>query len=109
MNEHELIELAAKAAGYEIIDWCAGRCGKDWAELSDTSKWNPLEDDGDAFRLACDLVLIVYPVARTMSGAACSAVADVTGGRLSEVGHASLDVRAATRRAIVYAAAMLAK
>lgn len=109
MNDRELVELAAKSSGHEIIGWCAGRLGKDWAELSDTSKWNPLEDDGDAFRLACSLGLIVYPVARTMTGAACSAVADVNGGRLSEAGHASLDVRAATRLAIVYAAAMLAK
>ena len=31
MNDRELLELAAKAAGNTITDWCAGRRGADWA------------------------------------------------------------------------------
>lgn len=54
-TNRKLLELAAKAAGRTITGWCAGRRGADWAELSDTSKWNPIEDDGDALRLAVKL------------------------------------------------------
>ncbi len=68
-------------------------------------RWNPLTDDGDALRLACDLGLRVYPVARTSTGAACSAVGSANNERLSEVADMTLDTRAATRRAIVLAAA----
>jgi len=57
MTNRELLELAAKAAEYEIIGWVTGRCGKEWAALSDTSQWNPLEDDGDALRLVVKLHL----------------------------------------------------
>lgn len=104
MTDRELLELAAKAAGYEyakfggyiVIDGIPGN-------------WNPLTDDGDALRLACDLGLRVYPVARTSSGAACSAVGSVTCERLSEVADYSLDTRTATRRAIVRAAAEIGK
>lgn len=67
--------------------------------------WNPLTNDGDALRLACDLGLHVYTVSRTANGWSCSAVADVTGELLSEV--TLLDVRSATRRAIVLAAAKI--
>ena len=94
MNDRELLELAAKAAGIE------------WDEFT-LDCWNPLLSDGDALRLACDLGLRVYPVARTSSGAACSAVGSVTCERLSEVADCSLDTRTATRRAIVRAAAAI--
>lgn len=115
MNDRELIELAAKSAGI------CGYVGSDMGRLYFCTPADPslprsdpvicfwLDDDGDAFRLACDLGLMVYPVARTMAGAACSAVADVTGNRLSEITHASLGVRVATRRAIVHAAAEIGK
>lgn len=61
MNDRESLELAAKAAGHTITGWCAGRRGAAWAELSDTSKWNPIEDDGDALRLAVKLGIDVFP------------------------------------------------
>lgn len=57
MNDRELLELAAKAAGHIITGWRTGRRNVDWAELSDTSTWNPREDDGDALRLAAKLRL----------------------------------------------------
>lgn len=117
MTDRELLELAAKAAGIHI--------GPDspWSGYSDrdgfyttnmdgsavTWRWNPLTDDGDALRLACDLCLQVYPVARTSSGTACSAVASVTGTRLSEIADQMHETRSATRRAIVRAAAEIGK
>src|SRR5699024_3981764 len=45
MEDRELLELAAKAAGYERNS--AGPIGP--------CEWNPLEDDGDALRLAVKL------------------------------------------------------
>lgn len=42
MNELEMLEMAAKAAG---LPW------DQWVEDGDDS-WNPLQDDGDALRLA---------------------------------------------------------
>jgi len=60
MNDRKLLEAAAKAAGIEI------RCFVDWVTDYDSphysisaiqragtwETWNPLVDDGDAFRLA---------------------------------------------------------
>ena len=43
--DHELLDWAAKAAGFELVDGCV-RKDDIWVE------WNPLTDDGDALRLA---------------------------------------------------------
>ena len=55
MSDRELLEMAAKAAG---IMWY-GYCGDDSTEChyfdigpDEVVKWNPLRDDGDALRLA---------------------------------------------------------
>ena len=115
MTDRELLELAAKAAGIEGEYECwTGQGFKEGIRQILNGKkclspWNPRLDDGDALRLACDLGLRVFPVARTSSGAACSAVGSVTSERLSEVADAALDTRAATRRAIVRAAAEIGK
>ena len=50
MTDRELLELAAKAAGYWDEEF---NCYKGAAN------WNPLDDDGDALRLAVSLRLIV--------------------------------------------------
>ena len=107
-TDRELLELAAKAAGIEG-EWTnpmPSAVGNGTIRTGiGGSLWNPLTDDGDALRLACDLGLRVYPIARTELGAACSAVASVTGERLSDVSDVSQGTCAATRRAIVRAAA----
>lgn len=61
MTDRELLELAAKAAAYEIevdqyevIYYREGSCPQSWAI------WNPLTYDGDALSLACKLSLVVY-------------------------------------------------
>lgn len=110
MTDRELLELAAKAAGIQY-EWHPG-CGNALhltAPDATAIYWNPLTNDGDALRLACDLGLRVFPVARTSSGAACSAVGSVTSERLSEVADLTLDTYAATRRAIVRAAAEIGR
>lgn len=67
MTDRELLEAAAKAAGIEIdfshingggrfntgFD-AAGNAVLDWREYK---TWNPLTDDGDAFRLGVQLSL----------------------------------------------------
>jgi len=59
MNDRELLEMAAKAAGidvrgrYEDEDTLLVRL----APGRPKSRWNPLTDDGDALRLAVKLLL----------------------------------------------------
>lgn len=58
MTDKELLELAAKAAGFTSWDWM-GNDG--WLNVYDAdgrqSVWNPLTDDGDALRLAAKLII----------------------------------------------------
>ena len=49
-EEHELLGLAAKAAG---VDYCNG------VDLDTGSPWNPIDDDGDEARLEAALGLNV--------------------------------------------------
>ena len=106
MTDRELLELAAKAAGINIFDWTPG--GHPTTNGSWDAIWNPLTDDGDALRLAVALGLNIYPLARTATGRACSAVGTGSHGRLSEVGDPN-DAMAATRRAITRAAAEIGR
>lgn len=52
MNDREMLVLAAKAAGMKF------RVSNDWHDkgriYADEQTWNPMTDDGDAFRLLCD-------------------------------------------------------
>jgi hypothetical protein len=103
MTDRELLELAAKAAGYDLYfatkenDFCSiGPCY--------TKEWNPLTDDGDALRLAVDLMLEIYPCGT------CTIVEDWEPQSV----HISVKINdsdpyAATRRAIVRAAAEIGK
>lgn len=50
-EDRELLELAAKAAGVKDFTVCA----ETGAPFDALGYWNPLEDDGDAFRLECAL------------------------------------------------------
>lgn len=56
MIDRELLELAAKALGaiYDYGTDCISHNGG-----IDYEEWNPLEDDGDAFRLAAKLTMDV--------------------------------------------------
>lgn len=54
-QDRELLELAAKAVGYEIEEWNAWG----FAQTKEQERWNPLVDDGDALRLAVALGLVV--------------------------------------------------
>ena len=103
MSDRELLELAAKAAGIDYShdnahwkheDHCAFWSYDDLCTCG--ARWNPLTDDGDALRLAvkilyCDQVEAIW--------------AEVNARR-----HKSFeDEVAATRRAIVRAAAEIGR
>lgn len=91
MNDRELLEAAAKAAGIqmEFNDMgTPGYWGK-WRNLPQWEQWNPLTDDGDALRLAVKLRLLVDTDKQCVNG--------------TYYGPGPDDY-AATRRAIVWAA-----
>jgi len=97
MTDRELLELAAKAAG--MITTCshAGCYCDDPDRL-----WNPLTDDGDALRLAVKLKLDVLTD--------CLDGVCISSAQLEELCEPNLgDLYAATRRAIVRAAAEIGK
>lgn len=101
MTDRELLELAAKAAGYEygiIHQRPHVRCDAGW------TPWNPIDDDGAALRLAVarniGIVFRNDGLAVTAMGNGCFAEEKVTMG---------YPVEEATRRAIVRAAAEIGR
>ena len=91
-SDRELLELAAKAVGGEYKNHALGGMYLAFPPNWNGMRWNPLTDDGDALRLAVKLNLLYGKVfARN--------VADN-----HEDGD---DIYAATRRAIVRAAASI--
>lgn len=61
MTDRELLKLAAKAAGYEVKWSDITECF--WISENscfDEDSWIPLTDDGDALRLAVKLKLSLY-------------------------------------------------
>ncbi len=68
MTDKELLELAAKAAGIENLQWesdgtIQNRMNRptipyDCHGLLSATDWNPLTDDGDALRLAVKLGIL---------------------------------------------------
>ncbi|MBA1234786.1 hypothetical protein G7Z98_09495 [Pseudomonas stutzeri] len=107
-QDRELLELAAKAAGVAgvFVEAHGPDIGQDTAGIGRPGArygdrlWNPLEDDGDALRLAVSLGLQVY--GREIG---CS-VDDYVFVDEQDCGG---DKYAASRRAIVLAAAEIGK
>jgi hypothetical protein len=108
----ELLELAAKAAGFNYdpqhsTDTELFRVWLD-ADMDVTFYWNPLADDGDALRLAVELKMCVGVVPSNIKdGHATVALAPANPVEIGET-HAD-DPYAATRRAIVRAAAEIGR
>lgn len=101
MNDRELLELAAKAAGLNYSHEY-GLCFDD--EYEQGYEWNPLHDDGDALRLA---VVCRIKWERHIIQPYIAAWASGVFGRFEE--PEGTDPFAATRRAIVRAAAEIGK
>jgi hypothetical protein len=111
MTDRELLELAAKAAGHELLWTCGGipvNTPTLFEGLGSDQVWNPLLDDGDALRLAVKLGIdIVVSVARPARSAACPP--DQIGAEHYLEEDHNDDPYAATRRAVVRAAAEVGK
>lgn len=100
-TDRELLELAAKAAGIGgSWDWLRGESKPCCYRGSDGRIWSPLTDDGDALRLAVKLRITVELTARTVLAAV-----DGAPSRDDVLDLLGADPSAATRRAIVLAAA----
>ena len=103
MTNRELLELAAKAAGYDFY-WMTGAY---WLKTDDPLRdalWNPLTDDGDALRLAVKLGMSVISC---MEEKEVGVTVLETALEIYE--QHNDDPYAATRRAIVRAAAEIGK
>ena len=99
MTDRELLEFATKAAGLH-------RCENYYTDAAGNHvEWNPLTDDGDALRLAVKLGIRVCPV--TADGRNAYAAHDRLAGGVGEPHNG--DPHAATRRAIVRAAAEIGR
>lgn len=99
-TDHELLELAAKAAGIAVE--------ADGNFAFPHRLWNPLTDDGDALRLAVQLGLVVC-VLNEIGKTGIYLPAEHIGGKYDELEEHGDDPHAATRRAIVRAAAEIGK
>ena len=105
MVDRELLELAARAAG-DIPNVVIGaEPGYYWCGDTCRAQWNPVTDDGDALRLAVKLAITLGQVERT-DGEWCWA--ETPHYDSVDEPHGS-DPYAATRRAIVRAAAEIGK
>jgi len=121
MNDRELLELAAKAAGLELDTkygafhdgsgrwWLSVKVGNEWHQ------WNPLTDDGDALRLAVKLELSILLRPYRVEVISWPQTTDVLGfgipptPRVIEIEPYGDDPQVATRRAIVRAAAEIGR
>ena len=109
MTDKELLELAAKAAGIEVLGVSFEMDGSFAGFPTGGQKvWNPLTDDGDALRLAVKLEMNV-----DIGDLAVEAAIFIDDGceRISamEYWNDGDDPYAATRRAIVRAAAQIGR
>lgn len=105
MNDKQLLELAAHAAGYKVsclpISASPGY-SYGFTSLNDSGAWNPSNDDADAFRLMVDLNLNVF----CMNGKAYAMDLEADHEQQVEIGN---DKYAAMRRAILQCAASIGK
>lgn len=103
MDDRELLELAAKAAGIKHPggEHCIN--GPAVWDCDALRWWRPLTDDGDALRLASGLCLNV------LSSEACVVVEDEKGVECIEYFYGPEDYTSGWRRAIVRAAAAIGR
>ena len=106
MNDRELLEMAARAAGIELVGGSKTPMVRDAGDLDYMREWRPLTDDGDALRLAVRLRL---EIERSKHSECVVYVGEVGAGQLFERSDEKTDIFAATRRAIVRAAAEIGR
>ena len=103
MTDRKLLELAAKAAGMKIEPHVNAKHVRDLHFMHKGRNWNPLTDDGDALRLAITVALDIF----CDCDGAVVVEFDAGNKQLSE--RIREDRYAATRRAIVRAAAEIGR
>lgn len=105
-TDRELLELAAKAAGIKVESWTTYGA---YVGGLEGHIWNPLKDDGDALRLAVKL-LIMPRFCSQMVTSGTESIGTNSARIIQEFfeDHKG-DECAATRRAIVRAAAEIGK
>ena len=116
MTDRDLLERAAKAAGIKLT-WPVMRNWTDSSPMLESSLsqtgpiwWNPLTDDGDALRLAVKLRLDIFNYGPPVHDEDHVEVVAMDGRSLGyDSQNLGSDPYAATRRAIVRAAAAMAK
>lgn len=101
MQDRELLELAAKAAGWKSWDWLAAPRLNVYDAEGRHDVFDPLTDDGDAFRLAVKLNIELGLDPETIQA--------FVNGFLPVDEPRQPDQMAATRRAIVRTAAEIGK
>ena len=109
MSDRELLEFAAKAAGMPRGEYCEPNHEPSLFH-SEYGFWQPLADDGDALRLAVKLGLTLHSFPDHHQGA--QSVVTMTRHAVEVREYAENcadDLNAATRRAIVRAAAAIGK
>lgn len=111
MTDKELIELAAKAIGVcDHGEWFDSDEGQYFVVGS--KLFDPLNDDGDALRLAVNIGMLIDVRYTQQEGMRYNRVTywqDPSGGKAMEFGDVEADPMAATRRAITRAAAQIGK
>jgi len=120
-SDKELLEMAAKAVGHAIADWVQTYSGvrpnlRDPLEPGRWT-WSPLDDDGDALRLAVKLDIDlsfytdkeskVYAQTKHLLGYGTDGYASYQAHEYHKELYEGSDPYAATRRAIVRAAAAI--
>ena len=109
MTDRELLEMAAKAAGIELC-WVPNEDGIECSVLPGVipwTWWNPLTDDGDALRLAVKTGMSVNMFPNDDARTECAS--HLQNNFVDEAWRHHADPFAATRRAIVRAAAEIGK
>ncbi|MBR8141168.1 hypothetical protein KDW46_02185 [Burkholderia vietnamiensis] len=117
MTDRELLELAAKASGFSFDKYVSGSSPEDFhyglnsgllkidRDRLDAVLWNPLLDDGDALRLAVKLSMQL-----DISASGCLVYLSNSAAPIGICAYSETrDIEAATRRAIVRAAAEIGK
>lgn len=104
MTDRELLELAAKANGFQVRGWVGDRLVFfNPITHSAEETWNPLNDDGDALRLAAGLLMSIEIYGDE------DHFFEVDCGGGSESFYDKWEAPAAFRRAIVRAAAEIGR
>ena len=104
MNDKELLELAAKAAGIEGMWDNESKC---FVPADGPIIWEPLSHDGDALRLALRLEMTLRPYTSLSRAKYCEVELEREGRQILLTEKVLTTLEEATRRAIVRAAAAI--